>query len=74
MLGPSSASSLRTLDDIDFGGKTAIVRVDLNVPVEDGVVADATRIERIIPTLVELTAKGAKVVLLSHPDGTACFP
>lgn len=66
MLGPSSASSLRTLDDISFGGKTAIVRVDLNVPVEDGVVADATRIERIIPTLVELIAKGAKVVLLSH--------
>ncbi|ARU18443.1 phosphoglycerate kinase [Croceicoccus marinus] len=66
MLGPSSASSLRTLDDIDFGGKTAIVRVDLNVPVEDGVVADATRIERIIPTLRELIAKDAKVVLLSH--------
>ena len=66
MVGPSSASSLRTLDDISFGGKTAIVRVDLNVPVEDGVVADATRIERIIPTLVELIAKDAKVVLLSH--------
>ena len=66
MVGPSSASSLRTLDDISFGGKTAIVRVDLNVPVEDGVVADATRIERIIPTLRELNAKDAKVVLLSH--------
>ena len=66
MVGPSSASSLRTLDDISFGGKTAIVRVDLNVPVEDGVVADATRIERIIPTLRELIAKDAKVVLLSH--------
>ncbi|MDF1836040.1 MAG: phosphoglycerate kinase, partial [Alteraurantiacibacter sp. bin_em_oilr2.035] len=39
---------------------------DLNVPVEDGVVADATRIERIIPTLRELIAKDAKVVLLSH--------
>ena len=57
---------MRTLDDISFGGKTAIVRVDLNVPVEDGVVADATRIERIIPTLRELIAKDAKVVLLSH--------
>jgi phosphoglycerate kinase len=66
MAGPSSAASLRTLDDICFGGKTAIVRVDLNVPVEGGVVSDATRIERIIPTLRELIAKGAKVVLLSH--------
>ncbi|MCC3305416.1 phosphoglycerate kinase [Sneathiella sp. HT1-7] len=56
----------RTLDDLDASGKTVLVRVDLNVPVEEGKIADFTRIDRILPTLTELADKGAKVLLLSH--------
>lgn len=56
----------RTLDHVDVKGKRILVRVDLNVPVENGVVSDATRIERIAPALSELADKGAKVILLSH--------
>lgn len=56
----------RTMDDVDFAGKTALVRVDLNVPMADGKVTDATRIDRALPTLRDLKAKGAKIVLLSH--------
>lgn len=56
----------KTLDDMDVAGKTVLVRVDVNVPMENGVVTDATRIEKIVPTLNDLTAKGAKVVLLAH--------
>jgi phosphoglycerate kinase len=57
---------IRTLDDLDPAGKTVLVRIDLNVPMQEGQVSDATRIERIVPTLVELMDKGAKVVALSH--------
>jgi phosphoglycerate kinase len=57
---------VRTLDDLDLAGKTVLVRIDLNVPMQDGEVADATRIERIVPTLRELLDKKAKVVALSH--------
>ncbi len=57
---------LPTLDTLEIAGKRVLLRVDLNVPMEGGRVSDTTRIERIIPTLKELTAKGAKVVLLSH--------
>src|SRR5690348_18371555 len=56
----------RTLDDGDFAGKRVLLRVDLNVPVKDGKVTDATRIERVVPTIRELSGKGAKVVLLAH--------
>ncbi|MFL6823112.1 MAG: phosphoglycerate kinase [Xanthobacteraceae bacterium] len=56
----------RTLDDVDVRGKRVLVRVDLNVPVEDGKVADATRIERVAPTIREIADKGGKVILLSH--------
>ncbi|MFC4272936.1 phosphoglycerate kinase [Sneathiella chungangensis] len=56
----------RTLDDLEAGGKTVLVRVDLNVPVEGGKISDFTRIDRILPTLKELADKGAKVLLLSH--------
>jgi phosphoglycerate kinase len=56
----------RTLDDADVAGKRVLVRVDLNVPVKDGRVSDATRIERVAPTITELADKGAKVVLLAH--------
>ena len=56
----------KTLDDMDVAGKTVLVRVDVNVPMENGRVTDATRIEKIVPTVRDLTAKGAKVVLLAH--------
>src|SRR3954470_2836700 len=58
--------AFRTLDDLDGEGKRVLVRADLNVPVKDGVVTDATRIERQAPTLKELADKGAKVIGLSH--------
>jgi phosphoglycerate kinase len=56
----------RTLDQADVKGKRVLVRVDLNVPVENGRVADLTRIERVAPTLREIADKGGKVILLSH--------
>ena len=57
----------KTLDDMgEIQGKRVLVRVDLNVPVKDGVVTDATRIERVAPTIRELSEKGAKVILLAH--------
>ncbi|MDN2567238.1 phosphoglycerate kinase [Aquibium sp. A9E412] len=57
----------RTLDDLkDVAGKRVLVRVDLNVPMKDGRVSDATRIERVAPTIVELSDKAAKVILLAH--------
>jgi len=59
-------TSFRTLDDVDVKGKRVLLRVDLNVPMEEGRVTDATRIERILPTINELAEKGAKVILLSH--------
>jgi phosphoglycerate kinase len=59
-------TSFSTLDDVDVKGKRVLLRVDLNVPMEDGRVTDATRIERILPSINELADKGAKVVLLSH--------
>ncbi|MDJ1007510.1 MAG: phosphoglycerate kinase [Paracoccaceae bacterium] len=56
----------KTLDDMDLDGKTVVTRVDINVPVENGVVTDATRIERIKPTIDDILAKGGKPVLLAH--------
>ncbi len=56
----------KTLDDIDLAGKVVLTRVDLNVPVEAGRVTDATRIERIVPTVRDILAKGGKPVLLAH--------
>ncbi|MGH6761268.1 MAG: phosphoglycerate kinase [Phyllobacterium sp.] len=58
--------AFRTLDDVDVSGKRVLLRVDLNVPVADGKVTDATRIERVAPTILELSRKGAKVILLAH--------
>lgn len=58
--------SFKTIDDGDFAGKRVLVRVDLNVPMENGVVTDTTRIDRIVPTIRDLSDKGAKVVLLAH--------
>ncbi len=59
-------NTFRTLDHADVKGKRVLMRVDLNVPYENGVVSDATRIERIAPSITELADKGAKVILLSH--------
>ena len=59
-------SAFRTLDHVEVKGKRVLVRADLNVPVENGVVTDATRIDRVAPSIIELADKGAKVILLSH--------
>ncbi|MGB8110766.1 MAG: phosphoglycerate kinase, partial [Pseudolabrys sp.] len=59
-------TAFRTLDRVDVKGKRILMRVDLNVPVENGVVTDSTRIERVAPAITEITDKGAKVILLSH--------
>jgi phosphoglycerate kinase len=59
-------AKFRTLDEVDPRGKRVLVRVDFNVPMQDGEVTDATRIERACETLEELAGKGAKVVVLSH--------
>jgi len=62
----------RTLDQADVKGKRVLLRVDLNVPIQDGVVADATRIERMAPTIIQIADRGGMVILLSHlgrPEG-----
>ena len=56
----------KTLDDMDLNGKRVLVRVDINVPMADGKVTDATRIERIVPTITDIRAKGGKPILLAH--------
>ncbi len=56
----------KTLDDIDVNGKIVLTRVDINVPVEDGRVTDATRIERIVPTIRDILKGGGTPVLLAH--------
>lgn len=64
--------AVKTLDDVDIAGKRVIVRADLNVPVKNGKVSDETRIVRLTPTIRELAAKGARVVVISHfgrPNG-----
>jgi len=58
--------SFRTLDDVDMKGKRVLLRVDLNVPMENGRVTDATRLERVAPTITEISDKGGKVILLAH--------
>src|SRR5690348_1599378 len=58
--------NFRTLDDLSPQGKRVLVREDFNVPLKDGRVTDATRIERAATTLLELGDKGAKVIVLSH--------
>jgi phosphoglycerate kinase len=67
-----SDQSYKGIDDVDVAGKRVIVRADLNVPLAGGRVGDATRIERLLPTLNTLSARGAKVIIVSHlgrPDG-----
>src|SRR5512135_1028915 len=59
-------AKFRTIDDLDVAGKRVLLRADLNVPVKDGQVTDATRIERLAPTIEALIEKGAKIVVMSH--------
>ncbi len=56
----------RTLDTADLKDKRVLLRVDLNVPMENGKVTDATRIERVVPTITEIADKGGKVIILAH--------
>lgn len=60
------SNAFRTLDHVDVKGKRVLVRVDLNVPVEHGVVTDATRIERMAHAITEIADADGKVILLSH--------
>ena len=60
-------TAFKTLDDLgDVSGKVALVRVDLNLPMQDGHVTDVTRVKASMPTILELADKGAKVLLLAH--------
>jgi phosphoglycerate kinase len=59
-------ANFKTLDQADVKGKRVLLRVDLNVPMDNGHVTDATRIERVAPTITEIVDKGGKVILLAH--------
>jgi phosphoglycerate kinase len=59
-------TDFRTLDDAEVGGKRVLLRLDLNVPTENGQVTDVTRLERVLPTIREIAGKRGKVILLSH--------
>ena len=58
--------AFKTLDDFDLSGKRVLVRADLNVPVADGKVTDATRIERLVPTIRSIIKVDGKAIILSH--------
>src|SRR5258705_4227846 len=60
--------SFRTLDFLGAAGKRVLLRADLNVPVRDGKITDLTRIERLSPTIRELSGKGARLIVCSHFD------
>ncbi|MFA4846424.1 MAG: phosphoglycerate kinase [Patescibacteria group bacterium] len=59
-------SDFQTIDDLRLSGKIVLLRADLNVPMKDGRVSDATRLERLVPTLRDLQKAGAKIAILSH--------
>src|SRR5450759_4319240 len=59
-------SKFRTLDDVDVKGKRVLLRVDLNVPMENVRVSDAPRLERVAATITEISGKGGQVILLAH--------
>src|SRR5262245_28216083 len=64
--------AFKTIDQLDAKGKRVLVRADLNVPMKDGAVSDTARIDQAATTIRDLSAKGARVVVLSHfgrPDG-----
>ena len=58
--------SFKTLDDYDLSGKRVLVRVDINVPMQDGQISDDTRMRAVIPTIREILDKGGKPILLAH--------
>ncbi len=60
--------AFRTLDNVAVTGKRVLLRADLNVPVRDGKISDLTRIERLSPTIRELSSAGARVIICSHFD------
>ncbi len=60
-------AGFKTIEGMDFAGKRVLLRADLNVPVQDGKVTDATRIERVVPTIREIVKHGGK--LLATLDG-----
>jgi len=67
-----SDKTFKGIDDVDVSGKRVIVRADLNVPLSQGRISDATRIERLVPTLRTLSERGANTIVISHlgrPDG-----
>ncbi|RYE08973.1 MAG: phosphoglycerate kinase [Hyphomicrobiales bacterium] len=59
-------SAFRTIEGMDFAGKRVLLRADLNVPMADGKVTDATRIERVVPTIRQIIKNGGKAILISH--------
>jgi Phosphoglycerate kinase len=64
--GGLDLTRIRSIDEVDVHGKRVLIRVDFNVPIEGGVVADPTRITRVLPTIAKLAREGAKVIVLSH--------
>jgi phosphoglycerate kinase len=64
--GGLDLSRIKSIDGVEVRGKRALVRVDFNVPIEGGKVADPTRIARVLPTITKLAREGAKVIVLSH--------
>jgi phosphoglycerate kinase len=64
--GKPDFSRIRSIDGLDVRGKRVLLRVDFNVPIQDGVVGDATRVSRVLPTIRKLVDGGAKVIVLTH--------
>src|ERR1700723_1007176 len=62
----ADVGAFRTLDQVDLRGKRVLLRVDLNVPMDNGKVSDLTRIERVATTITGGAEKGGKVILFSH--------
>lgn len=56
----------KTLDDMDLAGKRVLTRVDINVPIVDGMITDSTRVRRISPTIRDILAAGGRPILLAH--------